>query len=67
MADAAEQCAVCLDEFPASSLIHCFVCARQTCAGCTVNKGGHRFCSRRCADSYYFSGPDDESGQGGED
>jgi hypothetical protein len=61
VADLEEHCRVCGEEIPLTSLLACFLCARIVCHECSVKKGGHSFCGRVCADTYFFSGLDDET------
>ena len=67
MAEALVRCSICFEDFPPAALTACTLCARQTCHACGLMRGGHFFCGKRCADADFFSGLDDESGQGGEE
>lgn len=63
MAEPLERCAICTDEFPLASVQRCYLCTRPACGSCAVSKGGRVFCSKRCADAYFFSGIDDATGE----
>jgi len=38
---------------------HCYVCARKFCEYCGTRNLGKDFCTRRCADVYFFGEGED--------
>jgi hypothetical protein len=52
-------CVNCNREETETSLDKCPICFKRVCEACSVRQYGRTFCSRRCADQFFF-GDDDE-------
>ncbi len=53
-------CARCEISFPEMNFILCPICHKQVCARCWFAKGGKYFCSRYCAEYFFYADEDDE-------
>ncbi|MFN7973269.1 MAG: hypothetical protein U0166_13145 [Acidobacteriota bacterium] len=51
-------CAVCQEENKLRDVFKCPSCYRRVCDACCYRFGGRPFCSKRCAD-YFFFGDED--------
>jgi hypothetical protein len=54
------ECAKCHQDKAEWQMTQCPLCHEQACDSCKHTQQGRAFCSRHCAESYFF--PDDEEG-----
>jgi hypothetical protein len=52
-------CVICQKDDQEVTLYKCPICFKLTCSECTKREYGRTFCSKRCADQFFF-GDDDE-------
>jgi hypothetical protein len=52
-------CSVCQKEDQETTLHKCPICFKLACDNCAVRSYGRAFCTKRCADQFFF-GDDDE-------
>ena len=55
------ECVTCNTSDKDQRLEKCPICFRWTCVTCGVGQYGRIFCTRKCADTFFF-GDDDEGG-----
>lgn len=55
------QCTFCEKTFGRYELHACPICRKQACTGCGTNKGGKHFCSKNCAEYFFFVDEDEAS------
>ena len=48
------ECAQCETGLTAASLTRCPICHKIVCENCRRNKGGKYFCSRFCAEYFFY-------------
>jgi hypothetical protein len=53
------QCTVCEKDEVEATLSKCPICFKWVCQECGTREYGRLFCSRRCADQFFF-GEDEE-------
>lgn len=53
------KCSVCEKDEQEVTLQKCPICFKQVCLDCARREYGRTFCSKRCADLFFF-GDDDE-------
>ena len=53
-------CAICSVTREAAQLERCRNCRRYHCGDCTIRSRSGTFCSKECADMFYFGDDDDE-------
>lgn len=52
------ECSVCDTSDEERALRKCSICFKYFCEECATNRGGRLFCSKQCAD-YFFFGEDE--------
>jgi hypothetical protein len=52
-------CVVCQKDDQETNLYKCPICFKLVCSNCANLSYGRQFCSKRCADQFFF-GDDDE-------
>jgi hypothetical protein len=53
-------CVVCEKSDQEAELYKCPICFKQVCDPCSNRSYGRIFCSKRCADNFFFGDDDDE-------
>ncbi len=48
------ECRICQASDDEKTLQKCPICFRYFCEDCAVNRGGRLFCSKQCADFYFY-------------
>jgi len=54
------ECALCQKTDDDVHLIKCPICFKYVCDDCSVNRHGRIFCSKICADLFFFGDEEDE-------
>ncbi|HEY7515343.1 MAG TPA: hypothetical protein VIC87_12740 [Vicinamibacteria bacterium] len=52
-------CSICQKDDQETTLHKCPICFKLACENCTIRSYGRTFCTKRCADQFFF-GDDDE-------
>lgn len=54
-----KQCVRCQVTSEEGRLRKCVICFRYYCDECLVDRGGRTFCSKQCADFFFFGDEED--------